>query len=124
MIDGKRYVKMVDPYGDWASIFVDRMEVEGPFYGVLTFFEKLAFFSGPVEKNNHATERSDEQARVLIASFAHEAFRRRKIDPTVIDRLNALYDQGRKSGLEVEEALIDPLAVILASPGFPNCSRP
>ena len=118
MIAGKRYVKMVDPYGDWSSVFVDRMEIEGPFYGARTFFEKLVFPDGPPKKRNEEIERSDEEAKTLIAAFAHEAFRRRKIGPAFIDRLNSLYDRERKSGLSVEEALVDPLAVILASPGF------
>jgi hypothetical protein len=118
MIDGKRYVKMVDPYGDWSSVFVDRMEIEGPFYGAPTFFEKLAFPDGPPEKRSEELDRSDEEARALIAAFAHEAFRRRKSDSAFINRLNRLYDEERKSGLSVEEALVDPLAVILASPGF------
>jgi hypothetical protein len=118
MIDGKAYVRKVDPYGDWSSIFVDRMEVEGPFYGELTFFEKLAFPKGPSEKRNQVIERSEEEAKALIASFAHEAFRRNVVDPDFLKKLSDLYDQGRKSGLAVEQALVDPLAVILASPGF------
>ncbi len=118
MIDGKAYVRKVDPYGDWSSIFVDRMEVEGPFYGKLTFFEKVAFPKGPSKKRNQPIERTDEEAKALIDSFAREAFRRREIDPGFLNKLHDLYLQGRKSGLEVEQALIDPLAVVLASPGF------
>ena len=118
MIDGKAYVRKVDPYGDWSSIFVDRMEVEGPFYGEPTLFEKLAFPSGPSPKRNQPVERTDEQAKALIDSFAREAFRRREMDPAFLRKLNDLYAQGRKSGLEAEEALVDPLAVVLASPGF------
>ena len=118
MIDGKHYVKMVDPYGDWSSIFVDRMEVEGPFYGELTFFEKLAFPNGPSPERNQPVERTDEEAKALIASFAHEAFRRREIASSFLGKIHRLYDLGRNSGLEVEQALVDPLAVILASPGF------
>jgi hypothetical protein len=118
MIDGKAYVRKVDPYGDWSSIFVDRMEVEGPFYGEPTFFEKLAFPNGPSTKRNQTVERTDEEATGLIDSFAREAFRRRGIDSVFIEKLHRLYEQGRKSGLEVEQALVDPLAVVLASPGF------
>ena len=118
MIDGKGYVRKVDPYGDWSSIFVDRMEVEGPFYGEPTLFEKLAFPNGPSPKRNQPVERTDEEAKALIDSFAHEAFRRREIDPGFLKKLHDLYQQGRKSGLETEEALVDPLAVVLASPGF------
>ena len=81
MIDAKSYVRKVDPYGDWSSIFVDRLEVEGPFYGELTFFEKVAFPNGPSPKRNQPVERTDEDAKVLIDSFAHEAFRRREMDP-------------------------------------------
>jgi hypothetical protein len=118
MIDGKAYVQKVDPYGDWSSIFVDRMEVEGPFYGELTLFEKLAFPNGPSKKRNQPVERTDEEAKALIDSFAHEAFRRREMDPSFLKKLHDIYLQGRKSGLEVEQALVDPLAVVLASPGF------
>jgi hypothetical protein len=118
MIDGKAYVRKVDPYGDWSSIFVDRMEVEGPFYGEPTFFEQLAFPKGPSKKRNQPVERTDEAAKALIDAFAREAFRRREIDPEFIEKLRALYEQGRKSGMEVEQALVDPLTVVLASPGF------
>jgi len=118
MIDGKAYIRKVDPYGDWSSIFVDRMEVEGPFYGELTLFEKLAFPDGPSKKRNHPVERTDVEAKALIDSFAHEAFRRRETDPAFLQKLHDLYALGRKSGLEAEQALVDPLAVVLASPGF------
>ena len=118
MVDGKAYVRKVDPYGDWSSIFVDRMEVEGPFYGEPAFFEKLAFPNGPSKKRNQPVERTDEEAKTLIDSFAREAFRRREMDNGFLSKLHDLYEQGRKSGLEVEKALIDPLAVVLASPGF------
>ena len=118
MIDGKAYVRKVDPYGDWSSIFVDRLEVEGPFYGEPTFFQKVAFPNGPSKKRNQSVERTDEEAKALIESFAYEAFRRREMDPGFVQKLHDLYEQGRKSGLEVEQALIDPLAVVLASPGF------
>ncbi|MCP4847771.1 MAG: DUF1592 domain-containing protein [Verrucomicrobiaceae bacterium] len=118
IVDGKRYVKKVDPYGDWSSIFVDRMEVEGPFYGEPTFFDKIAFPGGPAKKKNQVIERTDEEAKSLIASFVHEAFRRREIDPRFLGKLHALYEEGRKTGLEAEQALVDPLAVVLASPGF------
>ncbi|MGY8644426.1 MAG: DUF1592 domain-containing protein [Verrucomicrobiales bacterium] len=116
-VDGKRYVKMVDPYGDWASIFVDRMETEGPFYGDLTFFEKLAFPDSP-PKPNQKLLRTDEQAKVLIDTFTFEAFRRDEVDADFLQGLHSIYDQGRKSGLEVEAALVDPLATVLATPGF------
>jgi hypothetical protein len=118
MVDGKAYVKKVDPYGDWSSIFVDRMEVEGPFYGEPTFFEQVAFPNGPSTKRNQTVERTDEEATGLIDSFAREAFRRRGIDSVFLKKLHDLYLQGRKSGLEVEQALVDPLAVVMASPGF------
>ena len=49
MIDAKSYVRKVDPYGDWSSIFVDRLEVEG-LLRRLTFFEKVAFPNGPSPK--------------------------------------------------------------------------
>ena len=38
--------------------------------------------------------------------------------PVFCGSFSDLYEQGRKSGLEVEQALVDPLAVVLASPGF------
>jgi hypothetical protein len=118
MIDGKAYVRKVDPYGDWSSIFVDRMEVAGPFYGEPTLFEELAFPKGPSKKRNQPVERTDEEAKALIDAFAREAFRRREIDSGFLKKLYDLYEQERKSGLEVEQALVDPLAVVLASPGF------
>ncbi|MBG87110.1 MAG: hypothetical protein CMO80_09450 [Verrucomicrobiales bacterium] len=118
MIDGKKYVKSVDPYGDWASIFVDRMEAEGPFYGPLTFFEKLAFPDGPPKNRKKGIDRNDAEAKELIREFAFEACRRTEIDAEFLNRLHDLYDKGRSSGLKVKEALVDPLAVVLSSPRF------
>jgi hypothetical protein len=40
------------------------------------------------------------------------------MEPVFLRKLHDLYLNGRKSGLDREEALIDPLAVVLASPGF------
>jgi hypothetical protein len=118
MIDGKRYVDLVDPYGDTASIYVERMEVEGPFYDELTRFEQLAFPKGPPKNGRQPPERSDADARALIDDFVFEAFRRRPGSPEFLQRLHSIYDQGRASGMNAEGALVDPLAAVLASPGF------
>jgi hypothetical protein len=55
---------------------------------------------------------------LLIHDFAFEAFRRAEPAQRFLQRLIGLYEQGRKSGMEVEQALVDPLAVVLSSPGF------
>jgi hypothetical protein len=117
MVHWDYYRKQVDPYGDPASIWIDRIEVEGPFYGETTVFDRLLFPGGD-KKQKNKTARSDADAEAVIAAFAFEAFRRRRPNAIYLNGLNALYHDGRKAGLDVEAALVDPLAVILASPGF------
>ena len=118
MVDWTTYLRLRDPYGNPASIWVDRLEVEGPFYGELTFFEKLFFPTGEKVKGKKKLPRSDEDALVAIRSFAFESTRRRPPGAEFLDGLYGLYRKGRAAGLDVEDALVDPLAVVLASPGF------
>ncbi|MEK6234801.1 MAG: DUF1592 domain-containing protein, partial [Planctomycetales bacterium] len=51
-------------------------------------------------------------------AFAFEAFRRRKPSAEYLSGLHRVYQQGRSAGLDVDAALVDPLAIVLASPGF------
>jgi hypothetical protein len=117
MIDWKSYRRFVDPYGDPASLWVDRLEVEGPLYGEVSLFERL-LFPDAAPNPNKEIERTDEDAKAVLETFSFEVFRRIKPDPDYLAKLQALYQQGRAAGLDVESALVDPLAVVLASPGF------
>lgn len=60
----------------------------------------------------------DAYARDIIQHFAERAFRTRKPTPQYIDKLHQLYLDARARGDLFQVAIKEPLAVIMASPGF------
>jgi mono/diheme cytochrome c family protein len=109
------YIKKVDPKGEWAAIWIDWVEVEGPFYP-----RKTNFFGELINPSKKSSERlkKDTKARAFIEQFTYEAFRRKDADPKYIDGLVALFEQNRASGQKYDQAMGEVLGVILASPGF------
>jgi hypothetical protein len=116
VLDG--YVNKVDRGGDLASIWIDWLEIEGPFYSEdRAFFEKLVYPEPPQRGKRNAALR-DEDARKLIEQFAFEAFRRTPPSPEYVDRLLGLFLKSRSDGQKFEEAMGEALAIVLASPQF------
>ncbi|QDT05006.1 hypothetical protein K227x_34040 [Rubripirellula lacrimiformis] len=61
----------------------------------------------------------DEQyARAVLARFATRAFRGEEVDDAYLQKLVQRYKANRSKGQPIEQALIDPLSIILASPSF------
>ena len=116
VLDG--YLNRVDRGGEWASLWIDWAEIEGPFYPEgRAFVEKLVFPEPPV-KGRNLRGWNDGTVRDVIEPFAFEAFRRRAPDAAYVDKLVALYQANRSEGLGPDQALTEVLAVVLASPGF------
>lgn len=107
----RRYAKEVGSGGPQAAIWVDRVEVQGPFFGELSFFEQLY-------REHLAGNPSDEAAQQLLARFARHAFRGHSPEPEYLDRVQAVYRMTRDNGSTPQEALVPALAMILSSPGF------
>ena len=59
-----------------------------------------------------------ESARAIIERFTVLAFRGRQPETEFLDRLTGFFESHRRSGRSFEEALIESLSIVLASPGF------
>ena len=111
------YIKALNSKGPRYAIWVDWLEVEGPFYdGGRSFFETLTFDQGAGKRP--ALTLSDETAPEWIERFAFEAFRRREPAPAYLDGLATLFQTRRQEGQSLEEAMSAVVSVILSSPGF------
>ena len=108
------YIKQVDPRGESSSIWIDWVEIEGPFLDG----HSSAAVELPTARNKAAQRQQDQDARKLIESFAFEAFRRVKPDPKYLDALVDLYSINRRVGKNSQEAFGEVFAVILSSPRF------
>ena len=67
---------------------------------------------------------SDETIKGLLREFAEKAFRGDKVSDAYIDRLLQIYKMERSDKKKPLEAIIEPLAIILSSPGFIYVSEP
>jgi hypothetical protein len=100
--------------GPKPALWVDWIEVDGPIVeswppkGFTTLFHK-----GTWRKKNQ-----DSYAEEIIERFARKAFRIKEPAPSYLEKLYALYLAERQAGKPFQFALKEPLAAILASPGF------
>jgi len=97
--------------GRQAAIWVDYLEVEGPFFD--ESLQNLPRLLEPIEglaDKNYATQ--------LVRRFATEAFRGQAPDADYVDKLAAYYLQLRDDGMTRRMATIDCLALVLSSPSF------
>lgn len=112
------YLNKLDRGGEWASIWIDWLEIEGPFYeDERAFFEELIYPEPPV-RGKQLAPLKDENAQELIERFAFEAFRRNPPSLEYVEQLVALFRTNRSAGQNFEQAMGEVFAVVLASPGF------
>lgn len=116
VLDG--YVNKVDRGGDLASIWVDWLEIEGPFYDEERAFFELLTHPEPPKPRQQTMVWNDANARELIERFAFEAFRRTPPSTEYVDQLLKLFRNNRRTGQKFEEAMGEALAIVLASPQF------
>jgi hypothetical protein len=101
------------------ALWIDWVEVEGPLHKEWPpAAHREIFFKGP----NAA--KKDWYARKIIERFASRAFRIRQPSGAFLDKLMELYRGQRGIGLSFEEAIKEPLSVILASPSFLYLAEP
>ena len=111
-------LKALNSKGPRYAIWIDWIEVEGPFYDTeRSFFETLTFEQGASKRRLELTL-TDETAPAWIERFAFEAFRRREPAPDYLDGLATLFKTRRQEGQSLEEAMSAVVSVILSSPGF------
>lgn len=110
-----------DGVGPAPNLLVDRITLSGPHYAswppraVSEIFFKGMWWTQP-DQSIYAKE--------IIERFATRAFRVRKPAPSFIDRLHGLYEAERAAGKKFPEAIREPLAIVMASPGFLYLAEP
>ena len=122
----KIYYKNLDGKGEEpeSSIWVDRMEREGPFYGSPASFEST--FHATLGNATQETEKTsvkkkqenDERAVRFLNEFMTKAFRHREPAPEFVKRVQSMYRLHRSNGRTIKQSLETPLAMILSSPSF------
>ncbi|MDG2221065.1 MAG: DUF1592 domain-containing protein [Rubripirellula sp.] len=101
--------------GPPAALWIDWIEVTGPVLEVWPppstskIFFKGMWWHQPDE---------DTYAREIIQRFAERAFRIKPPSQSFVDKLFKLYAESRRDGEKFPTAIRQPLAVIMASPGF------
>jgi hypothetical protein len=122
----KIYYKNLDGKGKEpeSSIWVDRMEREGPFYGSPASFEStyhatLGNATQETEKTSvKKKQANDERAVRFLNEFMTKAFRHREPAPEFVERVESIYRLHRSNGRTIKQSLETPLAMILSSPSF------
>lgn len=108
-------------FGPEPKLAIDRVELNGPHFESWPVpAVKHVLFNGDWRKQSD----QDAYAREIIRRFATSAFRTRPPTPAYVDRLHALFRDEIESGKEFMAAIRDPLAIVLASPGFLYLSEP
>jgi len=99
-------------YGTPWGVWVDWFELEGPL---------------PAEPNQAVTEilfdraadqNDDEYVQAILKRFAEKAFRGEEPSQEFLDKLFARYQENRKEGQKLKEAIIGPMSMVLSSPTF------
>lgn len=101
------------------ALWVDWIEWEGPFFDEWPPRSHTTLLSKTINRDSTTAD-----MREVLTTFATKAFRGRKPSPAYLDKLIALYE----AQLEVTDkpvvSLMEPMAVILSSPGFLYLSEP
>jgi hypothetical protein len=105
-----------DGIGPAPALWIDWAEVQGPIHKEWPpqaveeiFFKGRKWWKQPDQ---------DVYAREIIERFARRAFRIKEPSEAFLDKLFSLYLEKKKSGKRLHEAIREPLAVVMASPGF------
>ena len=105
--------------GPDPALWIDWVEWEGPVTVPTAADRWLRLFGTAFPREGAAVD-----VRSILDHFATRAFRGVKPQADYLDRLVAVYDDQRAAGRTFAEAVIEPLAVILASPAFLYLNEP
>lgn len=100
-------------HGPVPAVWVDWFEIEGP-----------VAVEDPPTRSLAAPTQDRAGARAVITRFAACAFRGSPPAAAYLERLVALFETRRSMGASFEDALKEPLSVVLASPSFLYLSEP
>ena len=95
------------------TLWVDWVEWEGPLLEEWPPAAHQSIFFGESDRPKDAA-----YAKAIIEKFASRAFRVKQPDPEFIERLAGMFSAELAGGKDFHEALKQPLAIVLASPGF------
>jgi len=101
-----------------ASIWVDDITVEGPFYKEPSVIETIYQQTIATVDANKSNLELDLQAKQFLQAFMSIAFRGKDPAPAYQELVFKIYSLDRKQGKDVKESLNTPLAMILSSPSF------
>ncbi len=100
-------------FGVEPALWIDWVEWEGPLFDAWpTAAHSRIFFKG------ETAARDDAYAREILARFAAAAFRGKEVKPSYLDKLVAHFREKRDEGESFEQAMKEPLSIVLASPSF------
>ena len=100
-------------FGVDPALWIDWVEWEGPLFDTWpTAAHSRIFFKGD------AATKDDAYAREVLARFAAAAFRGKEVKPSYLDKLVAHFREKRASGESFEQAMKEPLSIVLSSPSF------
>ena len=108
-------------FGPLPKLMIERVEITGPHHE--TWPPRAV---SEISFKGMWWKQADESvyAREVIERFASRAFRTRKPGTAFLDRLHALYEAETAAGKKFSEAIREPLAIVLASPGFLYLAEP
>ena len=113
-----RYTKDFGPGSVHSPLWLDWVEITGPFRHAPAFFETCL---QPVLTKDEPT---DDEVKELLATFSFRCFRHTRPQQAYLDGLFALYQKNRQFGLTAKDAITDPLGVVLSSPAFLYLQEP
>lgn len=105
--------------GHKPNIWIDKIEVEGPFYDQWPPQNYVKLF--PDSENKL---RNQAYARKVLESFATRAFRGKPVSEDYLDGLVKIFANEKNKKMDFENAIKKPLAIILSSPSFLYLSEP
>lgn len=105
--------------GPPPALWIDWVELEGPIIDQWPPASHQRIFIPRRED-----QKSYSYFRSLLISFATRAFRTKEPSRAFIDKLMGIYSSQVKSGIKPREAIKEPLAIVLASPGFLYLNEP
>ena len=112
-------------YGNEAPfIAIDKVIIEGPLSKKEAYTKIFPFELEAAEKWYGGREivgietQEEKYAYSILRTFASKAYRASKVEDEFILKLVDMFKEERAFGLELKEALVEPLSLILSSPKF------